>query len=423
MLKKILLSISVIITCGMPTGYLLASGSSDMLILKIDGQQDITIYSEEINNWINYNPELQYNKNYHSSVENTEYCPENIIICNLSKRIIDGLHIQKVDKVNIDKKKIELFLEDLASKVNQDPIDATFTITGSRVSAFSTEKEGMQLNVKKSAEAIYSKLQDNYTSTPTINLTIEKISPEVTSKDVNKLGVETLIGEGKSNFYGSTSSRIHNIAVATSRFDGLLIKPGEEFSFIENLGPVDGESGYKQELVIKKDKTELDYGGGVCQVSTTAFRAAIYSGLEITARRNHAYAVSYYNPQGMDATVYIPRPDLKFINNTPGYILIQTEINIPKRELIFRFYGTDIERKTEVDGPYITSREPDGSMKATFTQIVYDKDSNVIIKDIFNSSYDSPNNYPHPGDEKKLTKKPKDWSNKQWKDYRRANGI
>ena len=204
-------------------------------------------------------------------------------------------------------------------------------------------------------------------------------------------GIETLIGQGKSDFKGSTRSRIHNIKTALTRYDGLLIAPGEEFSFVENLGEVDGEHGYLPELVIKNDKTEPEFGGGICQVSTTAFRAAIYSGLEITARKNHAYPVSYYNPQGMDATIYVPKPDLKFINNTPGYILIQTEIE--GTQLTFNFYGTNDGRKVEVDGPHILERNSDGSMKTAFTQKVLDENGKEIINETFSSFYDSPNKY------------------------------
>ncbi|KKQ46433.1 MAG: VanW family protein [Candidatus Moranbacteria bacterium GW2011_GWC2_37_8] len=155
-------------------------------------------------------------------------------------------------------------------------------------------------------------------------------------------------------------------------------------------------------------------------MSSTAFRAAIYSGLKITARRNHAYPVSYYNPQGMDATVYVPNPDMKFLNNTPGYILIQTKIE--GTQLTFSFYGTNDGRTINIDGPRIIEKQPDGSLKATFTQNVITKDGTEIINDIFNSSYDSPYRYPHPGGPI-LTVKPANWSADEWKAYKKAAKI
>jgi len=104
------------------------------------------------------------------------------------------------------------------------------------------------------------------------------------------------------------------------------LNQNEEFSFINFLGETGPGQGYLAELVIKKDKTIPEYGGGVCQVSTTFFRAAINSGLKITERQHHAFPVTYYNPQGFDATVYDPKPDLRFVNNTPDHLLIETYV-------------------------------------------------------------------------------------------------
>jgi vancomycin resistance protein YoaR len=200
----------------------------------------------------------------------------------------------------------------------------------------------------------------------------------------------------------------------------VLIKPGEEFSFIKILGPVDESTGYLPELVIKVDKTIPEYGGGMCQVSTTCFRAALNSGLKITARTNHAYPVQYYAPQGTDATVYIPNPDLRFLNDTPEYILIQTHIE--GTQLTFDFYGTSDGRQTKIVGPTVTSRGAGGAMKTVLYQEVYDANENLLRKSEFKSSYDSPSKYPHPG-EQKITEKPSDWSSKEWKAYKKANGL
>jgi vancomycin resistance protein YoaR len=274
------------------------------------------------------------------------------------------------------------------------------------------------LDKEKSLQIILDYLKNNEKSGQ-LPLSFAEIAPALSINSIDNLGITSLIGEGRSNFRGSPKNRIFNIKVASSRFDGTLINPGEEFSFVKILGEVDDEHGYLPELVIKKDKTEPEFGGGICQVSTTAFRAAFNSGLKITARKNHAYPVQYYNPQGMDATVYIPRPDLRFLNNTPSYILIQTKIE--GTELVFRFFGTDDGRKIEIIGPKIIERKSDGGMKATFSQKVYDKNGTLFIDDTFNSNYDSPNNYPHPG--AVLTAKPADWSNKEWSKYKKENNL
>jgi len=152
-----------------------------------------------------------------------------------------------------------------------------------------------------------------------IELAVVKTQPEVTTENIDNLGITALLGAGESNFYGSPRNRRHNIAVGSARFNGVLIGPNEEFSFNKVLGKVGPQAGYLPELVIKKNKTVPEYGGGLCQVSTTAFRAALNSGLKITERVPHAYPVRYYNPQGTDATIYPPHPDLRFLIPTCGF--------------------------------------------------------------------------------------------------------
>ena len=115
-----------------------------------------------------------------------------------------------------------------------------------------------------------------FQETKEIELPYTTTEPKIKSSRASSLGINTLIGEGVSNFRGSPKNRIFNINVATEKFNGVLISPGEEFSFVKTLGEVDGEHGYAPELVIKKDKTEPEFGGGICQVSTTAFRAATF---------------------------------------------------------------------------------------------------------------------------------------------------
>lgn len=388
------------------------------MTLKV-GALKYTLAKSVVEKWVAEKPDLFYNPNYRSEIERSDFCQyKKSFACELTFSYRQGYHIQKNLKFEFNDKLISAFLDDLGRQFDKDPENAKLTMANGKVSVFSLSSDGIKLNKEKSLDILIEHLKNNDLELP-IDLAYDSISPEISTSSIENLGITSLIGEGRSNFRGSPKNRIFNINVATKRYAGIIIKPGEEFSFVKVLGPVDGEHGYLPELVIKKDKTEPEFGGGICQVSTTAFRAAIYSGLKITARTNHAYPVSYYNPQGMDATVYIPRPDLRFINNTPGYILIQTKIE--GTELVFQFYGTDDGRKTNIIGPTITERSPDGSLKATFTQEVNDKEGNSILEDVFNSAYDSPSKYPHPG--QIITEKPKDWSEKQWKQYKKDNNL
>ena len=347
----------------------------------------------EISNWLKEQTDLIYNTQYNSEIEQTNFCLyKKSLLCQLSFPERAFNHIQKISKLNIDQNSIKPFIKDLARQVNSDPQNAQLEIKNSKVSVFKLSCPGLQLDEDQSIKIIENYLRAKKHS-PFLRLPFNKIKPEISTNSINNLGIVSLIGEGISDFRRSSSYRIHNIKIGASRFNGILIKPKEEFSFVKTLGAVDKNHGYLPELVIKRNETKLEFGGGICQVSTTAFRAAINSGLEITARTNHAYPVSYYNPQGTDATVYIPRPDLRFINNTPEYILIQTKIKGTK--LIFDFYGTNDGRKVKIIGPKILQRKPNGSMKTTFTQQVFDKKGNLIREDVFNSNYASPNRYPH----------------------------
>ncbi len=393
------------------------------IVLKV-GNLEEPVGREEFIQWVTINPVLIRNPEVKAEAENIYFCPTDPLFCELTRTRRQRLNLEKKYLATAKENEIKSFLDDLGRKINKDPIDAKFQIEDGRVTVFSLSQEGLKLNTEESVKIIADVILNgdpvSQNSKGEITLASENLKPEISSEALDSLGVTTLVGEGRSNFRGSPQNRIFNIKVGSSRFNGALIKPNEEFSFVSILGPVDGEHGYLPELVIKKDKTEPEFGGGICQVSTTAFRAAIYSGLKITARTPHAYPVRYYNPQGMDATVYIPRPDLRFINNTPGYILIETKIE--GTELVFDFYGTSDGRKIEIEGPKITESNPDGSMKATFTQKVYDRNGNLFINDTFKSAYDSPSKYPHPGEEK-LTHKPDGWSKKQWEDYKKANGL
>lgn len=193
---------------------------------------------------------------------------------------------------------------------------------------------------------------------PSFVLPILEIPAEVEiSGELQTLGIRELIGRGYTTFYGSPKNRIHNINVGVKTYDGLLVPPGGTFSFNENLGEVEASTGYKPELVIKPEGTIPEFGGGLCQVSTTMYRAALYTGLPIVDRSPHSYAVTYYSQiggHGIDATIYPGSKDLKILNDTPGYILIHAYAD--QVSAAFEFFGTKDGREVTMEGPYITNK-------------------------------------------------------------------
>lgn len=258
-------------------------------------------------------------------------------------------------KLTLNQEKLKSFIkEQVASKIDREVKEPLFNFDGKKVVEFEPPEEGLTLDVEETAvfinEAVLAK-------TSRIDLPVEVTKPK--NKLTNEMGIKELIGKGISNFSGSIANRIYNINLATSKINGILIPPNDEFSFVKTVGDISAATGFKQAYVIKSGRTVLDDGGGVCQVSTTVFRAALNSGLPITERVAHAYRVSYYEqgfPPGLDATIFYPSVDLKFKNDTSSHILIQahTEGN----SLVVELYGTSDKRNVELSKPVILNQTP-----------------------------------------------------------------
>ena len=242
----------------------------------------------------------------------------------------------------------------IASAINREPQDPKFNFENGRVTEFLPAKDGIELDGEKFKEILIQSLDKDLKP---FDVPVKRTPPETTTEKVNNLGIKELIGKGTSKFRGSIPSRVHNIEVASSRLNGILIKPGEIFSFNNVLGDVSKFTGYQEAYVIREGKTILGDGGGVCQVSTTFFRAALKAGLPITERQAHAYRVGYYeqdSPPGLDATIYGPSPDLKIKNDTPAHILIQAKVDRKNSSLIFELYGTNDGRVATTSKPITT---------------------------------------------------------------------
>jgi len=291
-------------------------------------------------------------------------------------------------KLTLEQNEIKDFLSTIAPSVNQQTINAKLTKENDKIKILVLSQKGKKLNLEASAQKIADAI---LAGEKNIELVIDSVEPEITNENIEELGLTSFLGQGQSNFAGSPANRKFNINLAASKLNGWLIKPGEEFSFAQAIGPIDEKSGWLPELVIMNKKTLPDFGGGICQVSTTLFRAAVNSGLKITERHPHAYPVRYYNPQGFDATVYPPSPDLKFINDTPAYLLLQSKILDNK--LIFEIYGSSDGREVKIIGPTITESNPDGSLKTILTQEIW-RAGSLERENIFRSSYKSPTLYP-----------------------------
>lgn len=259
----------------------------------------------------------------------------------------DKINGQVVLSVNQDK--VRTYLEEfVAPKVNQAVVLPRFEINeAGKVSSWRTGENGREIDLEVSVANIMASLSTLQAST---TLAIKELNVDDLEIE-NTFKIKEIIGTGHSNFAGSPVNRRHNIKVGADAVHGILIEPGQEFSLVKALGDIDAAAGYLPELVIKGNKTIPEYGGGLCQVATTIFRSALSSGLPITERRNHSYRVSYYEPAGTDAAVYDPWPDIRFLNDTKDYVLVQSRIE--GNDIYFDFWGTKDGREATTTAPVI----------------------------------------------------------------------
>ncbi|HEV8601589.1 MAG TPA: VanW family protein [Patescibacteria group bacterium] len=283
----------------------------------------------------------------------------------------------------------------IVSQTNRSSTPAKMQVEAGRATLFEPGQDGLSVDVF----ALYQILAS---ADDTLPLPVIVSRPKTTLAETNNLGIIELVARGESDFSGSPKNRIVNIKVGAKKFDGLIVPANEEFSFNKYLGDVDEANGFLPELVIKKTGVVPELGGGLCQVSSTTFRAAMNAGMPIKERRNHSFPVHYYSPQGTDATIYPGVSDLRFVNNLTSNLLIHTRIEGTK--LFFDFYGTKDDRRVAFDGPYQYDKKPDGSMKAVWTRkVTLGSDvteqtfrSNYLSPDLFKKITTVESNIPNP---------------------------
>jgi len=316
--------------------------------------------------------------------------------------------------VTLDREALRAFLEGIAPSLAIEPVDARFHFderTG-RLVPISPSSPGRALDVEASVENILAAVAAGQHTAPlSLSVVPPRYPDTATAED---LGIRELVAEGDSYFIGSPAGRDHNIRLAAKKFDGLVVAPGETFSFNRYLGEVSAEAGYDEAYVTLGEQLAIEVGGGICQVSTTAFRAALRGGYPIVERWAHYHRVGYYELRGhgpgLDATVYAPLVDFKFVNDRPTALLIETEVEEASHRLIFRFYSTDDGRRVEIKGPVITDETEPGppiyqldeklppgtvqewqtaqkGLTATVERWVYDRAGNLLYHDRFVSRY------------------------------------
>lgn len=263
--------------------------------------------------------------------------------------------------VLVDENAARHWLRQYADQLYREPVNARFYFDDDTrdLVLVSPHIDGRSLDLEATVSQFLQQVGSTNRSIPFV---LEGISPSVHSGvTANELGITELITETTTWFYGSSDARKHNIARSAANFFGVVIAPGEEFSFNKYLGSVSEDDGYEEGFIIVGGRTINGIGGGVCQVSTTLYQSAFLAGFPITERWEHGYMLQYYDDgegPGMDATVYSPIVDMKFINNTPYHLLIENYYNEVNEALTVKMYSTDMGREVIKTEPVFENVQP-----------------------------------------------------------------
>jgi vancomycin resistance protein YoaR len=280
------------------------------------------------------------------------------------QQLADMLSIERIAtesgqayQVGLDAGKLAGYLLSIAPDVQREPENTRYIFNDDtrQLEVIRPAVIGQTLQIEESVAKINEELQSGAHNVALVfDYTQPAVTDEMTGAD---LGIIELVSAETTYFYGSSAGRMQNIELAASQFHGLLVPPGATFSMVENIGDISFDSGYAESLIIFGDRTIAGVGGGVCQVSTTLFRAVFFGGFPVVERYSHAYRVYYYELNqsgnqndalaGLDATVYAPIVDFKFTNDTPYWLLMETYVYTSARSITWKFYSTSDGRTVE----------------------------------------------------------------------------
>ena len=295
-------------------------------------------------------------------------------------------------------------IDEIYTNVYKAPTDAYYTTDPYVVYPATT---GIDFDISMDeAKAMLETPQDQYT------IPLKTLYPTVTNRDLAKEAFPDLLGSFSTSFKSSNSSRSTNIILSANKIDGYVLMPGETFSFNEVVGQRTAAAGFKPAPAYLAGETVMEYGGGICQTSSTLYNAVLYANLEIVERTNHGYAPSYVDA-GLDATVSWGGPDFKFKNNRdyPIKFICETSGKVLK----IYVYGLKIDNDytVELDAQYVstvkysTKYQTDASLAPGETKVIqsgsngcrtatyknlYDKDGNLVSSECISRDTYNPHN-------------------------------
>lgn len=270
--------------------------------------------------------------------------------------------------VDCNEEKVKEKLKEISKEINIDMENATIDISDGNIK-INKEKAGIQLDLKATLINLKKSLQNGIYKE---NLVVTKVEPKVTKEDLKN--VNALLGNYKTVLSDVSPGRVENIKIATERTSGILLMPGEEFSYNDHTGMRTEANGYKNATVISAGEAVQGLGGGVCQVSTTLYNAVLYAGLDIVKVSNHSIPSSYVQ-KGRDAVVSDSGLDFVFKNNYNGPVYIRNYYN--NGTVTCQIYGNvsdkkDIEIVTTTDniGDAPVKKENDSTLESGKEKVI-----------------------------------------------------
>lgn len=276
------------------------------------------------------------------------------LVQNLTAEEVRNLFFVKRDGLISDNTAIAKTLYKVSSRFDRDPVNARYK---SVAAGFVKTKDqlGFKLDQTVATKLIASEILNPETTQIVLPVIVNK--PSITSQSLPDPKSFSLISSATTTFYGSPSARIQNVYTAIGHLNGYVVPTDGVFNFNDAVGDIGLENGFAEGLIISQGRTVKGVGGGVCQASTTAFRALYKAGLPIIERNQHAYRVHYYDPIiGMDAAVYQPSLNLRMKNDTGGPILVRASAK--GLSATVQLYGVASKRKVIISNPQILWRIP-----------------------------------------------------------------
>ncbi len=235
---------------------------------------------------------------------------------------------KKPDKIDIDK---------IYNQIHKEPVNATYTVNPYSVSP---SEDGIEFNI--SIEEIKQMLENDQEE---YIVPLKIIKPQITTNMIGAEAFPDLISKFSTRYNPRQVDRTTNLRLASEKINGTVIMPGEVFSYNTVVGKRTIDAGYKEAKIYVSGEVVDGLGGGICQVSTTLYNAALYANLEIVERRNHQFVPSYAGA-GLDATVVYGSIDFK-IKNTRNYP-IKIVCTVDKGICNFELYGLKEQTEYEV---------------------------------------------------------------------------